>query len=65
MAGLLHDNGLNNVLAVKTPGLTQERFDTFVVVVRAVDEVRRVEAIGIQRNGLGIGPAGEGPGRHS
>ena len=62
--GRLLDNGLDDIFTVKAPGLPQERFHAVVVVVWTVHEVRRIEAIGVQRNGLRIRPAGEGAGCH-
>ena len=52
----------HDVLTVEVPRLAQERLFGVVVVGRVIDERRLVLPVGVARDGVGHGPAGEGAG---
>jgi hypothetical protein len=58
--GRLADDDVDDILAVEAAGLAEEGLDAVVVVVGAVDELDREEAVRVERDRLSKGPAGEG-----
>ena len=60
--GRLFDDDVDDVFAIEVAGLAEERFLAVIVVGSVIKELRTVAAVGLAGNGVGDGPAGEGPG---